>query len=646
MNMKSLLKFVPAVAMLCATGFMAQAAATPVAGAMSIAPAKIMQKSAVRPLDLQEGESIFTYVPDGLYYGIGSQTAESYDAAIKLDGKAFAGAKVAGIQFQLMDAQYTTGVKGWTSTELAETPTGEVIDVADEDLEVYSMTSDGFNEVRFTTPVEIPADGLYCGYSLTVTRVVASNQATGYPIATGSDSDMYENGFFLRDEKLTGGEWKDMYGQAPALTLRVILTDLPAGANIELPDYVIAKQGEASQAKVTVYKGASSLQIEYTYEVAGKQGTGTATNDNANEMYGSANDVMIDLPAIDEIGEYDLKVKVTKVNGEENTGDNIEATTKLVVTNLDIKHRAVVEEYTGAWCPNCPRGYVAMEYMAEKYPDDFIGLAYHYNDPMQGTNVIEPSSISGWPSAYLDRASGEIDPYFGSGENEMDIEQDWLDRCEEPSPAAIEVEAALSDDLETVSVTSRTAFALQVADGFKVAYALLADGLTGTGTSWKQANNYRGYSSALDIDAWDQFFNGGSRVEVPFNDVVILAPDIMGVAGSVPEEIRVGEWNEHEYTFTLSDATSAYSTSRGESLVQKLWKLRVVAMLLNAEGEIVNAAKCSVSVPAGVNSVESTMDEAVEVARYSLDGRLLSEPERGVNIVKMSDGTVRKVMVK
>lgn len=643
MNMKSLLKFVPAVAMLCATGFMAQAAATPVAGAMSIAPAKIMQKSAVRPLDLQEGESIFTYVPDGLYYGIGSQTAESYDAAIKLDGKAFAGAKVAGIQFQLMDAQYTTGVKGWTSTELAETPTGEVIDVADEDLEVYSMTSDGFNEVRFTTPVEIPADGLYCGYSLTVTRVVASNQATGYPIATGSDSDMYENGFFLRDEKLTGGEWKDMYGQAPALTLRVILTDLPAGANIELPDYVIAKQGEASQAKVTVYKGASSLQIEYTYEVAGKQGTGTATNDNANEMYGSANDVMIDLPAIDEIGEYDLKVKVTKVNGEENTGDNIEATTKLVVTNLDIKHRAVVEEYTGAWCPNCPRGYVAMEYMAEKYPDDFIGLAYHYNDPMQGTNVIEPSSISGWPSAYLDRASGEIDPYFGSGENEMDIEQDWLDRCEEPSPAAIEVEAALSDDLETVSVTSRTAFALQVADGFKVAYALLADGLTGTGTNWKQANNYRGSSSRLDIDAWDQFFNGGSYVEVPFNDVVILAPDSKGVAGSVPEEITVGEWNEHEYRFTLAEATSK---KYRVSLVQKLWKLRVVAMLLNADGEIVNAAKCKVSVPAGVNGVESSMDEAVEVARYSLDGRLLSEPERGVNLVKMSDGTVRKVMVK
>lgn len=638
MNMKSLLKFVPAAVMLLAAGLTASAAiSAPVA--MSVAPAKLMQKSAVRPLDLQEGETIFTYAPGGTYYVVGSKKAESYDAAIKLDGKAFAGAKVAGVRFQIFDDQYTTNVSGWTSKALTGDPDGEVVAV--ENVQA-AASADDYTEVRFTTPVEIPADGLYCGYSLTITKVVSSIQGTTYPLAAGDDNSVVENGFFLRNETLTEGVWED-YSNNPALAMQVILTDLPAGANIELPDYVIAKQGEASQAKVTVYKGASSLEIEYEYSVNGHSGTGTATNDDANELYGSANDVMIDLPAIDEIGEYDLTVKVTKVNGVENTGDNIEATTKLVVTNLDIKHRAVVEEYTGTWCGYCPRGYVAMEYMAEKYPDDFIGLAYHGDDPMQGANVVFPSSTQGFPSAYVDRVGNDIDPYFGNYEVEMGIEQDWLDRCNEPSPAAIEVEAALSDDLETVSVTSRTAFALSGVEGFKVAYALLADGLTGTGTSWKQANNYRGYSSALDIDAWDQFFNGGSYVEVPFNDVVILAPDSKGVAGSVPEEITVGEWNEHEYKFTLAEATSKLYRV---SLVQAEWKLRVVAMLLNAEGEIVNAAKCSVSVPAGVNGVESTMDEAVEVARYSLDGRLLSEPERGVNLVKMSDGTVRKVMVK
>ena len=32
--------------------------------------------------------------------------------------------------------------------------------------------------------------------------------------------------------------------------------------------------------------------------------------------------------------------------------------------------------------------------------------------------------------------------------------------------------------------------------------------------------------------------------------------------------------------------------------------------------------------------------------RYTIDGRRLTAPQRGINIIKMSDGTVRKVMVK
>ena len=38
--------------------------------------------------------------------------------------------------------------------------------------------------------------------------------------------------------------------------------------------------------------------------------------------------------------------------------------------------------------------------------------------------------------------------------------------------------------------------------------------------------------------------------------------------------------------------------------------------------------------------------ELRETGRYSLDGRRLESPEKGINIVRMSDGSVRKVMVK
>jgi len=35
-----------------------------------------------------------------------------------------------------------------------------------------------------------------------------------------------------------------------------------------------------------------------------------------------------------------------------------------------------------------------------------------------------------------------------------------------------------------------------------------------------------------------------------------------------------------------------------------------------------------------------------EVARYAIDGRQIAEPQQGINIIKLSDGTTRKVLVK
>lgn len=646
MNVKTLLNSLSAAAMLCTAATATAAVPSAVSTVSEIGFAKsatIFPKSQVRPLDVADGETIFSYAPEGLVYVYGTSQAGSYDVAIKLDGTAFAGAKVTGIRFYLLDDQYTTDVAGWTSTTLGDTPTGEIVDV---DNLVVASSEDPWNEVRFSAPVEIPADGLYCGYSLTVTQYSPFIQGTSHPIACGDESSATDGSFFF---KFTGSQaqtdWEDASSELP-LCMQVFLTDVAGGATISLPDYVIAKPGEKPHANMTVYNraGGSSLTVEYTYTLNGETGTGTAANNNANPVIGAANDVEIELPAIAETGEYPLTVQLTKVNGVDNIEKDATATSTVVISDLDIKHRAVVEEYTGAWCGYCPRGYVAMEYMANKYPDDFIGLAYHGDDIMQSANVVEPQTISGYPNAFLDRIGSEIDPYFGTREDEMGIEQDWLDRCNQPALAAIEVEAEMTLDGQYVDAVSRTAFAMSGAEGFTVAYALLADGLTGSGSSWRQSNYYSGYSSSLDIEEWDQFFNGGASVTVPFNDVVVVAPDSRGVAGSIPDGIKAGEWNEHEYRFTVADARSL---SHGISLIQDINKLRVVAMLLNADGEIVNAAKCKVTVPpSAVGNISDSIEEPVEVARYSIDGRLLTEPERGVNIVKMSDGTAHKEIVK
>ena len=47
----------------------------------------------------------------------------------------------------------------------------------------------------------------------------------------------------------------------------------------------------------------------------------------------------------------------------------------------------------------------------------------------------------------------------------------------------------------------------------------------------------------------------------------------------------------------------------------------------------------------GIEGVAIDSD-AVEVARYDIHGRLLTQPTSGINIIKMSDGTAKKVVVK
>ena len=51
--------------------------------------------------------------------------------------------------------------------------------------------------------------------------------------------------------------------------------------------------------------------------------------------------------------------------------------------------------------------------------------------------------------------------------------------------------------------------------------------------------------------------------------------------------------------------------------------------------------------PIGSTSgITSVNEEPYEVGRWTIDGKSTDHPSRGLNIIKMSDGTTRKVFVK
>ena len=53
--------------------------------------------------------------------------------------------------------------------------------------------------------------------------------------------------------------------------------------------------------------------------------------------------------------------------------------------------------------------------------------------------------------------------------------------------------------------------------------------------------------------------------------------------------------------------------------------------------------------PTGINTIKidnTSTEDVHEIARYNMQGRRIETPEKGINIVKMSDGTTRKIFVK
>ena len=47
--------------------------------------------------------------------------------------------------------------------------------------------------------------------------------------------------------------------------------------------------------------------------------------------------------------------------------------------------------------------------------------------------------------------------------------------------------------------------------------------------------------------------------------------------------------------------------------------------------------------PDGIRDIK-TSEDAIEIARYDIQGRKIAKPQKGINIIRYSDGTTRKVM--
>ena len=386
--------------------------------------------------------------------------------------------------------------------------------------------------------------------------------------------------------------------------------------------------------------GSKFTSIDYTISLDGKAGAEQHLDFGKDFGLAGTHTVEIPFAATSEIGKSAVTLTVTKVNGAENACAIKTATGTLYTVEREFVKRSVVEEYTGTGCGYCPRGHVGMHNMRELYGDQFVGIAMHqYNssDPMYYTSYS--LGFQGAPSCMVNRSSGDLDPY-------NDLPKAFMASLKEMPLIDVSVEGAFSED--TAYVYAKASVESLVSGDYDIAYMLVADNLSGTTKSWKQSNYFaKGsglYNSQSSMPEDLQFlWDAGSSYAATYNDVLISSSYVSSKnKATLPSLVANGSVNSY-YTLTMPTKKALKEAIR--SCGNEVY---VIAMVLDKKtGAIVNARKAKVA-DFGTTGIENVNNnsEATVVARYNVNGVQIAAPVKGINIVKMSDGTTRKVLVK
>ena len=302
------------------------------------------------------------------------------------------------------------------------------------------------------------------------------------------------------------------------------------------------------------------------------------------------------------------------------------------------RQKHLVEQLTSTYCTYCPLGNSMLSILTSQR-DDIIWVGIHGNlgsgvDPFrsnQGDSIMvnmTGGSVS-YPSAAFDRFTGwedDVNIVNGIGYYEQYHELiagylgEFFDYISEASPTFAEIKADcfVNEDtrMATVSVHGRLSpdFDLMMGEDARLTVYLTEDGLV---------------ARQLDNGTWisDYVHNGVFRTALVSISGVPLKRTDDGYKNVFRYKIPAGwDWTKMNVVAFISRPMTNYVNGFTDMYVN-------------------NADKFKFSLSDAVEEIVADPN-AVPVEYYDVIGRRFDTLQQGINIVKMSDGTTRKVLVK
>ena len=589
----------------------------------------------------------------------------TYAAGIKIfaenDFDMGKGKTIEGIKFVIPDLTNIEDVRIWISTTLSEK-----LDMSDCDICVQNIdkadlvqalnsTPDNFtNEIRFNTPYTIGDEDVYVGYSFRVTKVESTYDECPLVIEDREANILAKEGALYKRYD-DDPEWMD-YTTSGILAMQVLMSsaDMKNNAvNIEdhFTDVAVKKNGTATQPLTlsTIGKdGLSSFKyvVKVGDEVSDEQ---TVTLDEPINKIGGEYTYEFPVKGGDTQGVYNTSIQITEVNGAANEGLYTEATGQAIVVENAPERKVFIEDYTGTWVKGAPFGFINKVKLKELYGDKVVVVSSHNGakDPMylkEYDTYSYRSGIKSVPSTVIDRTYWGVYPYLGSdmGQYLRYGYADDVDRALTQLPvASVDVKGKLSDDETTVDVEAKVKFEFTgEKDNYALFYLLTEDGMQDE--TWVQKNGmgfYAGKGYETYDPLFEQYVNGPEEMTgLVYDNVVVAIKGLKtGVEGSISPTIQVDEIQTGKESFDLSEYP----------VIQDKKQLSACVVILDTKsGKVINVNKCQVkAVETGISGNKAD-GKAVEVARYTADGRQVSQPVEGVNIIRYSNGRIVKSVVR
>lgn len=499
----------------------------------------------------------------------------------------------------------------------------------------------GWNVVELETPYEINLEAdqkLMIGFDYTQT-------ATNYPISAVQVGKAYDAYIYTKVNPRVY-QWQPVglisYGN---LSVQCIVESenfpdyLLEMSDLVSPNYL--KDGDVLEYSFKLRnKGVQHIDPQAFVANVMVDGNQVATITN-NDVVNTAFTTMtgsVPLTGL-QSGAHSLAITAAMLNGEEIAEPQTLETTFKVISDIIPRQKHLIEQLTSTYCTYCPLGISLLRLLTSQR-DDIIWVGLHGNmngvDPFRSDQCdtiltyLTGGSIS-YPSGAFDRSTGWEDDntianglgYYEQYHRQVAAEvSNFLDYISEAVPnfATIEGECLLSEEghaTVTISGELTPDFDVMAGTDAKLTVYVLEDNLV---------------ARQLNLGNWVEDF--------VHNGVFRYAPaSVFGVPLNKSED---GATYSNTFNFDIDWEYGDMSNLRIVAFISRPLRNSPSGF---SDMYVLNAESFDFSVGEGVEEILTTGD-LYPVAFYDVMGRTYDSLHLGVNIVRMSDGTTRKILVK